>query len=342
MKRLSRGFFGALLICLAFSGSSFASNIVIKPGAVLSGNAAALSAFNRAAASWGKLFSDPISVTINAELAALGPGILGSTSSVLLQGGFNTIRNQMVADAADETSNAIVTYLPTTAQFSAYVPAGFGLDGNIAGTKANFKAMGFAGLDVTFGESDATMTFSTNFSFDYDNSNGVGAGLYDFETVAAHEIGHVLGFVSAVDRVDDYLSQGQTISTPLYALDLFRFGTNTPTDEASFTTTPRSLLTGGTSYFSDVDNTWSLSTGRYTGDGNQASHWKADELTGTYIGLMDPTLASATIEDITGADIRAFDVIGWDVKPVPIPPTLVLFGTGMIALIAGTRRRTKK
>jgi len=201
--------------------------------------------------------------------------------------------------------------------------------------------MGFDDLDVAFGESDADMIFSSTFGFDYDNSDGVGTGLYDFETVAAHEIGHALGFVSGVDIVDYNLANGETTAAPFYSLDLFRFGPSTPT-EATFTSTPRSLLTGGTSYFSDVDNTWSLSTGRYTGDGNQASHWKADELTGTYIGLMDPTLASATIEDITGADIRAFDVIGWDVKPVPIPPTLVLFGTGMIALIAGTRRRTKK
>ncbi len=341
MNRLSKSFLWAWLICLVFTGSSFATNIVINPGATLAGNTAALSAFQRAANTWGKLFNDPITVTINADLAPLGSGILGSTSSVILTGAYNTIRNQMVTDAADEASNGIVAYLPTSSQVSAYVPTGFGLSSSMYGTKANLKAMGFAGLDGAFGAMDAEITFSTNFNFDYDNSNGVTAGSYDFETVAAHEIGHVLGFVSAVDIVDYYLAIGQKTDIPFYALDLFRFGTATPTDEASFTTTPRSLLTGGTSYFSDVDNKWSLSTGYYTGDGRQASHWKADELTGIYIGLMDPTLASATVENITGADIRALDVIGWDLTPVPIPPTLILFGSGMLTLFAGSRRRMK-
>jgi len=56
---------------------------------------------------------------------------------------------------------------------------------------------------------------------------------------------------------------------------------------------------------------------------------------------MDPTLAAMTIESITDADTRALDVIGWDATPVPIPPTLFLFGSGMIAMIAGSRRRMK-
>ena len=53
------------------------------------------------------------------------------------------------------------------------------------GTKANLKALGFQGLDAAFGVSDATMQFNSNFTFDYDNSDGVGAGLVDFETVGS-------------------------------------------------------------------------------------------------------------------------------------------------------------
>ena len=101
-----------------------AATINILPGAGLAGNAAALSAFNRAANTWGSLFSDPIDVYINADLGTLGAGVIGSTSNVLLQGSYNLIAGAMVSDASDELNNGIVGALPTAAQFSAYVPSG--------------------------------------------------------------------------------------------------------------------------------------------------------------------------------------------------------------------------
>jgi len=51
------------------------------------------------------------------------------------------------------------------------------------------------------------MTFNSEFNFDYDSSDGITAGYYDFETVALHEIGHVLGFVSVVDAIDYFLAR---------------------------------------------------------------------------------------------------------------------------------------
>ena len=165
-----------------------AFDIVIAPGVTLAGNVAALAAFNRAAQAWEARISDPITITITADLAALGAGIIGSTSSVTLQASYTTIRNSMVADSSDEADDAIVGSLPTAGQFLATIPSVpvSSLDGNVLVTKANAKALGFLGLDVSFGISDASITFSTNFSFDFDNSNGVGLGLMDFETVAAH------------------------------------------------------------------------------------------------------------------------------------------------------------
>lgn len=310
-------------------------NIVIVPGPGLSGNAAALAAFNRAAAAWAARISDPITVTINADLAPLGAGIIGSTSSVTLQAGYSTVRNAVVADA--DANDGILSAMPTAAQFSATVPSGSSLNGNLLLTKANAKALGFTGLDGTFGNSDASMTFSSTFAFDFDHSNGVGAGLLDFETVAAHEIGHALGFVSFVDSI----AGGATAISP-FTLDLLRFRNNLagqdPAIAAEFTTFPRAMIVGGDAITDAInDPEWRMSTGLTgAGDGRQASHWKDDDLVGPKIGIMDPTLGSGVFYGITDADFRALDLIGYNI--IPEPSSLSLFFLGSVAVAAYRRR----
>lgn len=328
----------AVFATVAVTGAALANagfHINLNPNATLSGNSQALAAFQRAAHNWETLFTDNVTVNINAGLASLGSGIIGSTSSVTLQAGYNTIRDAMVADAADEgLSNAVVGYLPTAAQFSAFVPNGKSITGNVAGTKANLKALGFTGLDTNFGATDATINFSTNFAFDFDDSDGVDGSHMSFETVATHEIGHALGFVSGVDSLD-----GGSSSITMRTLDLFRFKTGSgPANNAAFTTTPRAFIPGDNEAFNDTTHEWRFSTGRNLGDGNQASHWKADEQTGTNIGIMDPTLAFGQIEHITSADVRAFDVIGYDLAPTPEPASMAALAIGAAALI---RRRRK-
>lgn len=258
-------------------------NIVINAGAGLAGNAAALAAFNRAAQQWAGLFTDGTTITINANLANLGGGtVIGAASTVLLSVGHDTMRAALQASA--DGDDGIVASLPTAAQFTATLPGGFGLTGNILGTKAALKAVGgFGNLDGTFGATDATLTFNTQFAFDFDNSNGVSPGLVDFETVAAHEIGHALGFASVVDSVDQLVNNGQAANVSPFLLDFFRFANGTandPSNAASFTTATRFLSPGGspiTDFITAVgaeavEN--AMSTGAFTGDGRQASHWK--------------------------------------------------------------------
>lgn len=302
-----------------------ALDIVINAGATLAGNAAAMASFNRGAARWEALFTDNITVTINADMANLGGGgVIGSTGSAMFSGGFNTIRDAMVADAADEANNGIVSFLPTLAQFTATVPGGFSLDGNMSATKANLKALGFTGLGAG---ADATMTFNTQFAFNFADAPPP-ANQMDFETVVVHEIGHALGFVSDID----------TVTSPVWptTLDLFRFAPgNVPTTNGQFTTNTRMLASGNAS-FSDTINTWGMSTRT---DGRQASHWKDNDLTSNFIGIMDPTLDFQQEWDITNADIRAFDLIGWDLQPVPEPATMVVLGIGALAMMRRKRAR---
>lgn len=298
-------------------------DIVIAPGATLAGNAPALAAFNRAAAQWEAFISDSITVTVNADLAALDPGIIGSASSVTLQAGYDTIRNQMVADAANEIDDGIVAFLPTAAGFSAFVPSGGSLTGFVTLSKANAKALGFSVPDGTFGVSDAAITFSTAFSFDFDNSDGVTPGTMDFETVAAHEIGHALGFFSDVDAADG----GETAMQPT-TMDLFRFrnggaGLN-PTTTAEFTSFPRDLVSNQNDIFDDLWTEYRMSSGRLTGDGRQASHWKDDDLTGINIGIMDPTLSLGSIFTVGASDLRSLDVIGYEIVSIPEPSSLII------------------
>lgn len=324
------------LVIVSGAAASQAFTIVLNANSTLAGNSAALAAFQRAAHNWETKFKDNVTVTINAGLASLGTNIIGSTSSVTLQAGYTTIRNAMVADAAgDGPSNAIVASLPSISQFSAFVPSGKSISGNIAATKANLKALGFAGLDQSFGAADATINFSTNFAFDYNDADGVDNSHMSFETVATHEIGHALGFVSGVDGLD---TGGSTMT--MRPLDLFRFSTGANVNAGNFATTARDFRPGANTAFNDTTNEYRFSTGVNMGDGNQASHWKADELTGHNIGIMDPTLAFGQIEHITNADLRAFDLIGYNLAPTPEPASMAALAIGGIALIR--RRRSSK
>jgi hypothetical protein len=245
----------------------------------------------------------------------------------------------MIADeGAESRVNAIVASLPAAGSLSFYIPSGGYSIAGISASRANWLALGYS---VPAG-SDATITFNSTFSFDYDNSDGISPGTMDFETVAAHEIGHALGFSSDVDRADYYMFAGTPGALIPRTLDLYRFrsAANNPASAADFSTFSRSIEPGVAANTDQIFVTYgpaevSMATGVYNGDGRQASHWK-DNLA---LGLMDPTLAYQEAVAISGNDLVAMDLIGWNAIPEPRDYALVF---GLVSLGAGLWLRKRQ
>ena len=149
---------------------------------------------------------------------------------------------------------------------------------------------------------------------------GLIANKLDFQSIALHEIGHVLGFISFVGQQE----MDSSIDPELSIWDLFRLR---PADaKKDFAAAERVLSSGGEQSFYDGSGLLALSTGRPDGtggDGSQASHWKDDRLTGQYIGVMDPTLELGEHQFITDNDVDVLDTIGYSTRSV-IDPTLII------------------
>jgi hypothetical protein len=333
----------------------FHINLIEGPSIQLPQNIAARKAFEAAAAFLESQFTDPITINIDAEFAPIGDtNILGETAPTnvtLSASAYEDVYDRLQADAS--SAEGIVAQLPTKQQFKALLPppdanGAFSING-LAVPTANLMALGVPATDPSVALSripsqfkpgvgvDAQITFNSldAAAFDFDPSDGITPSQEDFTLVCVHEMIHALGFDSAVDDADIALVDPafSRIIQPT-VLDLFRMK---PEDGATnFTQGPRVLSPGlfvpnqvlvtGNSFDPTLYNYGTttlgeipMSTGAFTGDGEQASHWFDDEnppfIT---IGIMDPTASSPNLvvsPGFTANDLRALDLIGYDSVP---------------------------
>jgi Matrixin len=329
----------------------------IDPGNIQVSAPQAYNGFVQAANRWSGLFTD--SVTVNLEIGFQAMSFLGSTSTTDVAFSYTSVRSALISDALTSNDALAIAHLPNAPAFDLMLnytnnnPNGSGSavayldnDGDannstVLMTKANAKALGLR--SSTNPDTDGTIRFSSSYAWDFDSSDGVTAGSYDFVGVAAHEIGHALGFFSGVDELDtrstgtfhddDYFQY-------VYPLDLYRRSALSLANGGD--TTLEWTAGNSNAYFSldgGITNLALFSTGRIHGDGRQASHWK-DNLG---IGLMDPTASLGETLSFTGRDLQAFDVIGWNLSPsasAPEPGALALTLLGAFGL-AVTRRVRK-
>ena len=338
MKLRYKSFLQTVALVLIGGGSLISSSealtIIINREASFT-NDTAYDAFVRAANVWEGAFTDDITVNIAADFSSLTPGVLGSTSSLSATAAYDVIVDRLKSDAdADDTIHA---FLPNYAQFTAATSASDSLSSDIRVNKANLKAIGFSGVDTFFGTTnDGNIAFNSDFTFDFDKTDGISSGAFDFESIALHEIGHLLGFTSVVDSFDQFAGEQSAM-----VFDIFRLGSNDPSLTGSaFTTAERQLTPGEVSYFSDGSSQILLSTGVAEGDGRQASHFKDNQ----GLGILDPTLAPGEIGVLRENDLVVLDAIGYDrvkaaVAAVPEPSSSVFIGLVSWMWLARRRRQ---
>ncbi|HYX29062.1 MAG TPA: NF038122 family metalloprotease [Pyrinomonadaceae bacterium] len=301
--------------------------IILRATQQLQQNATATAAFNRAAQNWENVIMSPITIYIDVDFgtSAFGQpfpsGVLGATSTPGSSYAYQSVRTNLVAEAGGEgnaTKQAIFNSLPANT-----VPTDLGDASGISVSDSIARAIGLLPATAPSTDSAARIAFNSNFTFDFDPSDGITSNAIDFDAVATHEIGHALGFTS---------DSGLNIPKPS-VWDLYRFRTGTTT--GTFPTAQRVLTIGGSPDplqfdFIPGNAELGLSTGGSTGsttnggDGWQSSHWKHVSTCGGYIGIMDPAISNGCRRTITANDTLALTSFGYNLTnnnaPPPPPP----------------------
>jgi hypothetical protein len=280
--------------------------------------------FQEAGSLWSTLFTDPITLNIKINFTNIGAGSLGFTSPASEYFDYSAVYAALSADKTSTDDNKAVASLSSNGAYqkltnytsdnpdgagsiATYVTSG----DRVAMTTANAKALNLitdAQIDPLTNQPivDATISLNSN-GYIWDYGINIAKGHYDFVGVATHEIGHVLGFNSAVDALDASGGILKASDYSLVPLDLFRYST------ASTAKSAVDFTVGSTDQYFSLDGgktrIASLATGSKNGDGRQAQHWQ--EVSAS-LGIMDPATADGELLQFTINDIRAFDAIGWN------------------------------
>ncbi len=226
-------------------------------------------------------FSDPVTININVEYGRLN-GLLGHSDYQLQSYSYSQITAQLAADSkSSEDANAIVN-----------LPAQDPIQGthHYVMTTAQAKALGLLAASTAL---DGTATFSSDTLFDYDRSDGITPGHYDFYGSVAHEFSEIMG--RELNAIGNEVQTGE--ANGYYPYDLFKY---TAAGVHGFVgTTP--------GYFSLDGGTTNLDDFNHNPD-DDFGDWAASAGNDSFLAFSSPGVVNA----VTATDLRVMDVLGWD------------------------------
>ncbi len=250
-------------------------------------------------------FADPTTVPISVTFASLPANVIGATSNSYIETPWTSVRDGLINGM--DGDDVIQAFVPPGSTIPVRYDASLTVtnENRVFVSRANFKAtIGPASGSV------ATITFNSNFNFDFDPSNGITGGTTCFQSVAVHEIAHAMGFTSGADfRVGD-----------MEMLDVFRFqrAANNPASTSDFQTFARlvSFNSPDDDHNSDII---SIEYRMSDGDPWQASHFRPG-----VNGVMVPAIGAGQTffpNFLRTSDKDMLDAIGWDFPAVPADVT---------------------
>ncbi|MBD1911993.1 MULTISPECIES: NF038122 family metalloprotease [unclassified Leptolyngbya] len=286
---------------------------------------------------WSQRLTDDVQVNIHFQF----DNDVAGGASTLVQYTYSQVRQALVSDRTSGRDAIALQSLPNSPALNLLMnytsdnPNGSGSaepyldnDGDannrlIRMTTANAKALGlnlaqgvpagtFAGGDSRY---DAVMLMPqsglSGYAWDTNRKDGIASGAVDLVGILAHEIGHILGFSSGIDALDQSNTQADDQWTWVNTLDLFRYSSDSMAAGAGV----RDWTVGShDAFFSINGGTTRLSsfgTGIYHGNSTFPGHWNDDAS-----GIMSSTLAPFLGQPapISQTDMTALDVIGWDAR----------------------------
>jgi len=283
-------------------------------GSVISepGNADWLQTIQLAGDIWSSVLQNDITVDFAFEIGTLNGGTIASAST-----GLSATVNNAGAILAALNDNYPGTYPSTVLGMNSNFPTGFSYQQEVIFfTEANGKALidGFS-----LAADDTSIIFNSAFNFDVDLTDGLDNGKTNLLGVVLHEMGHALGYVSQVEKIDFEMNRNNPVTIIMAVQDMFRVDATSSGD--TFELADRQYTPGQTAFFYAPDGltTSTFSTGTTQGDGRQAPHWK-DSLN---IGIMDPTFAVGEISGISEADLTGMRAFGYNVNMSSVKPFIV-------------------
>ncbi|KPQ33541.1 MAG: hypothetical protein HLUCCA11_18130 [Phormidesmis priestleyi Ana] len=292
--------------------------------------------FEMAGRIWSQYIDDDAVFNIDVAITdALPSSVVGGALPVYVSTNMATVQaalNQDATSSDDGVAIANLNTIPTSSgetQYRAILNGNQYQSSNLTITQANAKALGLQSL-VPSNSTDGYVLFNglndSNYSWDYDFSrtSATSDQQLDFLGMALHELGHVMGFVSGIDSIDNTKTQTNQQPAPQFSLlglgsrllgfgnrrntitqnttnqvnlsqtsvfDLFRYSTQSANVKA------QELTQGKAAYFSIDGGKTSiapLSTGFVESSngvaGYQASHWGSATPTKPDLRLGFPSL----------------------------------------------------